>query len=232
MLRMRKYLFFVALLSLASSASAEMVLFKDGSFISGDIVAETDDTVRICEKASDAFVENDYNLSDVKKIGERDIEEERSDPSLKGKKVVHEVRPPLQVMDDDPEYDRMVVQIAETIPALHTAWEIDHFNYAGVRSWFVLFNELRDAFKNKFSASKRISCTYANLLFVHVDNFKIAVDNMEQIDTLKRENIKKNASQRTITLLTNTMQQYETSADEALEGAMKYSQMTKERLAK
>ncbi|HNX82079.1 MAG TPA: hypothetical protein PKL77_10010 [Candidatus Omnitrophota bacterium] len=211
---------------------AEMILFKDGSFISGDIVLETDDIIRVTEKAGDAIVENDYNLTDVKRIGERDIEEERSDPSRAKKQTPIEVQPSLQVMEDDPEYDRMIVQIAETIPALHAKWHVDHFDYEGFRNWFVLFNELRDTFKQKFSTSKRISCTYANLLFVHVDNFKTAFNNMEQIDRLKQEKIKKNVTQRVISCLTETLQQYESSADEALDGAVKYSQMAQERLAR
>ncbi len=229
---MRVTVFVLFLLTSASMVSAETIIFNDGSFISGDIVLETDDQVRVSEKAGDAFVENDYNLTDIKKIGERDIDEERKDPSLRENKVVPEVRPVLQVMDDDPEYDRMVEQIAETLPSLHKAWEVDHFDFSGIRNWFVLFNELRSSFKEKYSASKRISCTYANLLFVYIDNFKIALDNMEDASRMRQEHIRKNASPKAIEMLTNLMQRYEASADEALDEAVQYARMTQERLAK
>jgi hypothetical protein len=182
-------------------AYAETVEMMDGRVFSGELVSETSDMMTIREAAGDGFIEVVYEKTEVRKFGERSIEDEVADPA-KAQAPREKTagtgggKPSIDFESRERvEYEDNVKDIIDDIKRLGGIWRVNHYDYDGFRQWFTVFNPKIEEFKEKYSRQTVVSFAMMNTVFIELSHFESAVQDLEKASHAYETSVARNQSE-------------------------------------
>jgi hypothetical protein len=172
----------------------------DGRIFDGDLVSETQDMMTIREVAGDGFIEVVYEKTEIRKFGERSIEDEVADPvkaaAAQAKAAAQGKKKPVIDFEsrERVKYEDDVQDILDDIKKLGGIWRVNHYDYEGFRQWFTVFGPKISTFKEKYSKQTVVSYTMMSTVFLELGHFESAVQDMERASKAYEVSVVKNQS--------------------------------------
>jgi hypothetical protein len=217
------------------SARAETVELKDGRVFDGELVSETQDMMTIWEAAGDAFIEAVYEKTQIRKLGDRSIEDEVNDPSKaqtsKAKSGLEEKKQEIDFKSRERiEYENEVRDIIERIKSLNKIWHFNHYEYNGFREWFIIAGPKLNQFKEKYSSHAVVSYGMIKMVFIELDHFQSALQDMEKASKAYESSVARNLSDRCRATLKQYFDDSESLALYAITKTIKYADMAQAKI--
>ena len=222
---------------LPGTAGAELIEMRSGQVFDGEVIQETEDILTIREPAGDGYAENNYEKSQIVRVGERllgDAGAQRSDAgSAAGghSLVARQAVEPDWESAERIEYERSLRQIGDEIVTVKRMWDSDRSDLGRIKEWAAKFRESGGRIQEKYRKSALVSYSYLSGVFVEIEHFSSAVADMERVHASYLKSIERNAAgyQRRFE---ECYKENERLACEALRNAVKYVDMAKMKAAK
>lgn len=223
------YLFlFVLILSSAGVSQAEFIRMKDGREFDGQILQESQDSVRVRERCGESIIEIDYPKADIERIGLPPEDEQKEEGQAKAKTSPEQGAE----VEEDPGYEQGIDRIIAQVTGLKSVWEADQGNCIPARKWLKENSSFIKEFKGKYGKSKRISYSYVKLGLLKLSNFFSYLGDIEEKQKVYKENVTKDTPENVKASLKETILEYERLACESLNLADQYLKMAKAKTLK
>lgn len=220
----------MGLLLAPSFLSAETIEMKDGRVFEGELVTETEGSMRIREFVGDGSIESDVEKSQVLKIGDRVVTEEETPKEGEGEKKSTGVtaRPAIDWESKERiEYENNVKDICDEIRRVKNIWDMTHENYDAFREWHVRFEGIEKRFRERYSRTF-VSYEFVNMVFLELNHFIEAIDAMRRLE----ESAAKNASESWRQRFLRCQVDNELIAGESLKKTIHYADMARTKILK
>lgn len=215
-------------------AGAELIEMKSGQVFDGEVIQETEDILTIREPAGDGYAENNYEKSQIVRVGDRLLGDAATQQSGAGggqSLVARQAAEPDWESAERIEYERSLRQIGDEIITVKRMWDSDRSDLGRIKEWAAKFRELGGRVQEKYRRSALVSYSYLSGVFVEIEHFSSAVVDMERVHASYLKSIERNAAgyQRRFE---ECYKENERLAGEALRNAVKYVDMAKMKAAK
>lgn len=221
----------MGLLLAPSFLSAETIEMKDGRVFEGELVTETEESLRIREFVGDGSIESDVEKSQVLKVGDRVITEEetpREEEAGEKKAGRGKAKPAIDWESKERiEYENNVKDICDEIRRVKNIWDMTHENYDAFREWHVRFEGIEKRFRERYSKTF-VSYEFVNMVFLELNHFIEAVDAMRKLE----ESARKNASESWRQRFRQCQVDNERIAGESLKKTIHYADMARTKILK